>query len=288
MSCDPVFSANGTQIDIIGQTEVCVAIGESKLQQSVVIAGIRVDGILGMDFLKNYNCVINLQRETLLVSGTEHPVKSDRFLARQHKVSVLSRTSLPSRPFVNASDESTCISDKVVVTQTLVERQFNVPSKQALRRRRRRHKKTKSKVMYQKHECYVVSNLTETTGEGKNEDGWETSDLDVTRNLGASVDTSLARTTSSVFKNTDNALMVGCIMRKRMQRSLSLKTRQIDRETDDTTQNSAAVEFDRSVARLLKNGSKAEAQLKRTDISGSQDIGLEAVEDLARTLKDKG
>ena len=285
---DPIFSANGTQIDIIGQTEVCVAIGESKLQQSVVIADIRVDGILGMDFLKNYNCVINLQRETLLVSGTDHPVKSDRFLERQQKVWVLRRTSLPSRPFVNASAGSTCISDKVVVTQTFVERQCNVPIKQALRRRRLRHKKTKNKVMYQKHECYVVSTLTETTGEGKNEDGWETSDLDVTRNLETSVDTSLARTTSSVFKNTDKALVVGYIMRKRMQLSLSVKTRQIDRETDDRTQNSSVVEFDRSVARLLKNGSKAEAQLKMTDISGSKDIGLEAVEDLVRTLKEKG
>ena len=101
------------------------------------------------------------------------------------------------------------------------------------------------------------------------------------RNLGASVDTSLARTTSSVFKNANKALVVGCIMRKKIQLSSLVKTKQIERETDDRTQNSAAVEFDRSIARLLRNGSKAETQPTIINyLSGSQDMGLNAVEDL--------
>ena len=260
--CEPVSSANGTPIDVIGQTEVCVVIGESKFQQPVVIADIHVDGILGMDFLKNRNCIIDLQKESLFVSGIEHPFMTER-LSRPHKVSVIC-----------LSDRDTFGQDEGSVSKTLIKKQGVVPSKQALRRRRRRHKKTKNKVMYQKHECYEVSNLTKTTGEGTNEDGWETSDLDVTRNLGASVDTNLARITSSVFKNTDKALVVGCIMRERMQLSSSVKTRQIDRETDDRTQNSAAVEFDRSVARLPKNGSKTEAQPKMTDIQAAKTLVL--------------
>ena len=92
--CEPIFSANGTGIDAIGQTEVCMAIDESKLQHSFVIADIRVDGIPGMDFLKKHNCVINLQKGTLSVSGIEHLVKSDGF-SKQHKVSAVSRHSLP-------------------------------------------------------------------------------------------------------------------------------------------------------------------------------------------------
>ena len=47
---EPILSANGTPLDVLGQTEVGITVGESRLQQPVVIANICVDGILGMDF----------------------------------------------------------------------------------------------------------------------------------------------------------------------------------------------------------------------------------------------
>ena len=227
-----------------------------------------------MDFLKKHKCVINLQRDILSVSGIEHPVKSDRF-SRQNKVSVVSRTSLPSRPFVNTSDGNTSVSDKEVVTKTLLERQCIVPSKQTLRRRRRKHRKTMNKLIHKRHECAGDPSVMEIPDKERIGDGGETSNLDPdvwTYDMGsldASADKGLARIPSSLSETTDQELVVSCIMRKRMQRSSSLKTRQIDRETDDRTQNSAAVEFDRFVARLLKNGSKADAILKMTDMSGS-------------------
>ena len=286
--CEPIFSANGTRIDVIGQTEVCMAIDESKLQHSLVIADIRVDGILGMDFLKKHNCVINLQKGTLSVSGIEHLVVKSDGLSKQHKVSAVSRHSLPSGPFVNVSDGNTNGSDAAVVRTTLTEKQSIVPSKQALRGRRRRHRKMTKKIMYQKHECTVGSDVTETLDKERIGDGGGKSNLDPdvwTHNIGsldATTDKGLARIPSSLSKTTDVVSMVGYIMRKTMQLCTSVKTRQSDREADDRTQNSVSVEGDRSVARLWRNGSKTETQPKITeDMSGSEGLGLKSVEDLA-------
>ena len=144
------------------------------------------------------------------------------------------------------------------------------------------------KIMYQKHDCAVGSDLTETLDKERIGDGGETSNLDPdvwTHNIGsldASTDKGLARIPSSLSKTTDMESMVGCIMRKTMQLSSSVKTRQSDREADDRIINPASVEGDRSVARLWRNRSKTEIQPKiAEDVSCSQDMGLEAVKDLA-------
>ena len=61
--------------------------------------------------------------------------------------------------------------------------------------------------------------VMETSGLEKNVDGCETSNRDGTRSMDASVEAGLALKTSSISKTTNNALMVCCIMRKRMQLS---------------------------------------------------------------------
>ena len=93
---EPILSANGTPMDVLGQTEVSITIGESTFQQMVVIADFNMDGVIGLDFMKTNDCIIDVQKDILSILGTQHQILSEG-ISGSYKVSIVNRISIPPR-----------------------------------------------------------------------------------------------------------------------------------------------------------------------------------------------
>jgi predicted aspartyl protease len=68
-SAHKVFNASGGILIQYGKAEFCISVGNSETLISAIVTDITVDGILGLDFLKKENGVINLQSNTLQLNG---------------------------------------------------------------------------------------------------------------------------------------------------------------------------------------------------------------------------
>ena len=88
-----VLSANGTPLQVLGRTNVELKFADKAWVQNVIVAELNVDGILGMDFLVENQCIINLQTHALSISGMDHPIRMEG-TARTYKVAVVNRISL--------------------------------------------------------------------------------------------------------------------------------------------------------------------------------------------------
>ena len=72
-----VFAANGDEINLSGQGDVCIRVGDLSVKHNVLVAEcLTQDCLLGSDFLVSYGCVIDLHNHSLLVKGTAVPLSS--------------------------------------------------------------------------------------------------------------------------------------------------------------------------------------------------------------------
>ncbi|XP_062579100.1 uncharacterized protein LOC134241021 [Saccostrea cucullata] len=55
-----VSSACGTDLTVKGKTSICINLGESFYCQDVIVADFSLDGVIGLDFMKKYNCTIDI------------------------------------------------------------------------------------------------------------------------------------------------------------------------------------------------------------------------------------
>ncbi|CAG2215708.1 unnamed protein product [Mytilus edulis] len=69
-----IISANGTELSIAGKGMFCIEIGQDKFIVEALVADISIDGILGLDFMKENNCKIDLQQETLQCKSNTYPM----------------------------------------------------------------------------------------------------------------------------------------------------------------------------------------------------------------------
>ncbi len=60
-----ILSASGNPLDIKGTTNVTIKIGNMSCKTQVVVADIENDALLGLDFLKQENCVVNTVKNTM-------------------------------------------------------------------------------------------------------------------------------------------------------------------------------------------------------------------------------
>ena len=60
--------ANGSTINVHGETEVDVKVGSTVHRVDVIVAEIKHDGILGMDFLKSTNARINCEQRSMTIN----------------------------------------------------------------------------------------------------------------------------------------------------------------------------------------------------------------------------
>lgn len=64
-----VFTASGESLEMKGKTTVFIEIGGMHFPCKIVVAKIDVDLILGLDFLRDHNCQLDIVRNTLVVQG---------------------------------------------------------------------------------------------------------------------------------------------------------------------------------------------------------------------------
>ncbi|MCG8076675.1 MAG: retroviral-like aspartic protease family protein, partial [Candidatus Thiodiazotropha taylori] len=70
-----VFTASGTPLEIKGKTSVFIEINGMHCLCKVVVASIDLDLILGLDFFRDHNCLIDVSTNTLTIQGK--PCKLD-------------------------------------------------------------------------------------------------------------------------------------------------------------------------------------------------------------------
>lgn len=68
-SCIPLATVSGSKLASRGSAKCSVWIGDTKRAQYFVVADIRSDAILGLDFLRHHGCAIDLSASTIRLGG---------------------------------------------------------------------------------------------------------------------------------------------------------------------------------------------------------------------------
>ncbi|KAK3083976.1 hypothetical protein FSP39_006179 [Pinctada imbricata] len=89
-----ILSANGTPLQVIGKTKLDIKLDNRVWCQEAIIADVNVDGILGMDFLRANDCIINIQRGIITILNEEHRIYFEG-LRGCYRVTVAETVSLP-------------------------------------------------------------------------------------------------------------------------------------------------------------------------------------------------
>ncbi|KAJ8019320.1 hypothetical protein HOLleu_42137 [Holothuria leucospilota] len=74
--------ADGKRVPILGKAEMVVTIGDKRLSHEFWVADIGPDCILGLDFLRRHNCVINARMGRVML-GSEQPMHEPSEAARE-------------------------------------------------------------------------------------------------------------------------------------------------------------------------------------------------------------
>lgn len=69
------MSANETELDITGQRSFKLRLGQKIFKFDALVADLQVNGILGLDFMKNNNCNIDLQNDSQMCGNNSYPLK---------------------------------------------------------------------------------------------------------------------------------------------------------------------------------------------------------------------
>jgi hypothetical protein len=69
-----IVTANGTNLSSIGQSLFNLKMGNQQCGIEAVIADLAIDGILGLDFVQRYNCLIDLRGNVLCFVNEEVPL----------------------------------------------------------------------------------------------------------------------------------------------------------------------------------------------------------------------
>ena len=69
-----IVTANRTNLSSIGQSLFNLKMGNQQCGIEAVIADLAIDGILGLDFVQRYNCLIDLRGNVLCFVNEELPL----------------------------------------------------------------------------------------------------------------------------------------------------------------------------------------------------------------------
>ena len=76
----PIVAANGGELDLLGQDELQLQVGDLQVQFPVFIAReLTQECLLGADFLKQHDCVINVRKRTLVAGGKQVVCQPNQF-----------------------------------------------------------------------------------------------------------------------------------------------------------------------------------------------------------------
>ena len=69
-----VWLANGNKLQVMSGSKMKITLGSKQLMQDVVVADIKAEGISGIDFLGNHQCVLNVAKSEMKLDGDNIPL----------------------------------------------------------------------------------------------------------------------------------------------------------------------------------------------------------------------
>ena len=69
-----VWMANGNKLQVMGGSKMKITLGSHQLLQDVVVADIKAEGILGMDFVGNHQCILYVAKSEMKLDGDNIPL----------------------------------------------------------------------------------------------------------------------------------------------------------------------------------------------------------------------
>ena len=88
-------SVDDQSIDVLGQTKCNIEIGNKWFQHTCVVADITNDGLLGVDFMKKHNVVIDFARNQVTCDGKTLQTRFKQLNNRVCRVSLGETTVIP-------------------------------------------------------------------------------------------------------------------------------------------------------------------------------------------------
>jgi hypothetical protein len=106
-----IMSANGTPLSVRGKSEFNFTIDKKTYHNDAVVTYIKVDGILGLDFLKTNNCTIDMSNDVLSINGKDIRMSIEGSLGC-FRVTDVDTVSIPPRSEV-IIQEKVCVPDGI-------------------------------------------------------------------------------------------------------------------------------------------------------------------------------
>jgi predicted aspartyl protease len=92
-----IILADGSPMSVRGQTEVAIGMGQTQFNHRVVVADISTEALLGMDFLEEHGCLLDIKKRCLRVKGTVLPLYLERSEVKCSRISAIKSTMVPPR-----------------------------------------------------------------------------------------------------------------------------------------------------------------------------------------------
>ena len=92
-----VLLADGTSLPVKGQIEIEIDLGPVKTCHNVIVAGIKSQAILGMDFLTKFKCTLDLNKSCLRIGDAKLPLWNE-FSAKPNccRLTVADHVTIPA------------------------------------------------------------------------------------------------------------------------------------------------------------------------------------------------
>lgn len=88
--------ADGGLVDLCGQTELTVRLGEHRSEtHTFIVADIEAQIVLGLDFLEAGNAIIDIGKKTLTLDGNEYGCQTEEDLPRIFRVTLMETVTVP-------------------------------------------------------------------------------------------------------------------------------------------------------------------------------------------------
>jgi hypothetical protein len=92
-----VRAANGTQIDLLGETEVTLKLGALNLETRTLVSDHVLEGLLGIDWLSSQGAIWNFIEGCIYIQGTPYHLESRQNDPRCCRVMMQQETTIEPR-----------------------------------------------------------------------------------------------------------------------------------------------------------------------------------------------
>ena len=81
-----LVGVGGTSLRVSGIAKLCLELGGQQYHVEMVMADLRTEGILGLDFLETNQCAINLPEGMMKLKGKDQPISLYRTGNPRHQI----------------------------------------------------------------------------------------------------------------------------------------------------------------------------------------------------------